>query len=196
MNVAILKYNAGNIYSVVNAVRRIGLEPIVTSDPEKLYNATHVIFPGQGEAGTTMRYLQSKGLDTVIKSLTSPVLGICIGMQLMCRFSEENSTKCLGIFDIDVKRFIPTSQTFKIPQMGWNEIYDLNSPLFNGIKENSFTYFIHSFYAPICHETISKTDYILPYSSALHKNNFYATQFHPEKSGSVGELILKNFLSL
>ena len=196
MNVAILKYNAGNIYSVVNAVRRLGIEPDVTSDPELLLNSSHVIFPGQGEAGNTMLYLKAHGLDNVIKSLTQPVLGICIGMQLMCRFSEENSTDCLGIFDVNVKRFKPTSQIVKIPQMGWNEIYDLQSSLFKEIPEKSFTYFIHSYYVPLCKESISKTDYIIPYSSALKKDNFYATQFHPEKSGSVGELILKNFLSL
>lgn len=196
MNVAILKHNAGNIYSVVNAVRRIGIEPIVTSDPVMLQQATHVIIPGQGEAGNTMQYLKNNGLDTVIRSLTMPVLGICIGMQLMCRFSEENSTDCLGIFDVDVKKFIPSSHTFKIPQMGWNEITDLKSPLYKGVQEKSFVYFIHSFYVPLCDETISTTDYILPYSSGLHKDNFYATQFHPEKSGDVGELILKNFLSI
>lgn len=196
MDVAIIKYNAGNIFSVVNAIKRIGIEPKVTSDPHLISSASHVIFPGQGEAGMTMSYLRSQGLDTVIRSLRQPVLGICIGMQLMCRHSEEDSTDCLGIFDVDVKRFTPMTHQQKVPQMGWNDIHTLKSPLFKQIAEHSYTYFIHSYYVPTCKETISTTDYIIPYSSALNKDNFYATQFHPEKSGKIGEQIIRNFLEL
>ena len=194
--VTIIKYNAGNILSVVNAFKRLGISPTVSDDPETILGSSHVVFPGQGEARTTMSYLQSRGIDKVILSLRQPVLGICIGMQLMCRHSEEESTDCLGIFDIDVKRFIPQSQEEKVPQMGWNSLEKLESPLFRGIDENSYAYFIHSYYVPLCDHTISTTDYIHPYSSALHKDNYYATQFHPEKSGKIGEQILKNFLAL
>ncbi len=194
MDVAIVKYNAGNIFSVVNAFKRLGIEPILTSDPAVLQRASHVVFPGQGEAGNTMSYLRSTGLDKVIKSLQQPFLGICIGMQLMCRHSEENDTDCLGIFDVDVKRFNPSVHSEKVPQMGWNSLHQLQSTLFNDIKEGDYTYFIHSFYVPKCDFTIATTDYIIPYSSALKKDNYYATQFHPEKSGKIGEQILKNFL--
>ena len=196
MEVAIVKYNAGNICSVVNAFKRLGIEPVVTDNPLTIRNATHVVFPGQGEAGTTMDFLRKKGLDQVIKSLRQPVLGICIGMQLMCRHSEEDDTNCLGIFDVDVCRFTPQNHEEKVPQMGWNDIYDLQTNLFNNLPNNSYTYFIHSYYVPLCSNTISKTQYILPYSSALNKDNFYATQFHPEKSGKIGEQIIKNFLEL
>ena len=196
MKVAIVKYNAGNIGSVENAVRRLGIEPVVTDDAELIGSADRVIFPGQGEARSTMAYLKAHGLDQVIVGLKQPVLGICIGMQLLCRHSEEYDTDCLGVFDVDVKRFVPKVHEDKVPQMGWNTIEDTKSPLFKGFGEREFVYFIHSFYVPTCDRTIATTNYIQPYSSALHKGNFYATQFHPEKSGMVGERILKNFMEL
>ena len=197
MEVAIVKYNAGNIYSVIHALKRLGITPTLTDDAELLTKADRVLFPGQGEASTAMAYLREHGLDKVICDLRQPVMGICIGQQLMCRHSEEGNTDCLGIFPLDVKRFQPTQHTDKVPQMGWNSIYDLRSPLFSGVENGEFIYNIHSFYVPHDKDyTIATCDYILPYSAALHKDNFYATQFHPEKSGSVGERILKNFLEL
>ena len=196
MNVAIVKYNAGNIGSVENAVRRLGLEPMVTDNPELIQSADRVIFPGQGEAHSTMAYLKAHRLDELIVNLKQPVLGICIGMQLLCRHSEEQDTDCLGVFDVDVKRFIPQAHEDKVPQMGWNTVEDVKSPLFEGFEKPEFVYFIHSFYVPTCDWTIATTNYIQPYSSALHKDNFYATQFHPEKSGKVGERILENFIQL
>lgn len=196
MNVAIVKYNAGNIGSVENAVKRLGIEPVVTDNVELIQAADRVIFPGQGEARSTMNYLKAHRLDEVIVGLKQPVLGICIGMQLLCRHSEEQDTDCLGVFDVDVKRFMPQRHEEKVPQMGWNTIEDVKSELFAGFERPEFVYFIHSFYVPTCDWTIATTDYIQPYSSALHKGNFYATQFHPEKSGKVGELILKNFIAL
>ena len=196
MNVAIIKYNAGNIGSVENAVRRLGIEPILTDDSDIIRKADRVIFPGQGEASSTMEYLKAHGLDRVIVGLKQPVLGICIGMQLLCRHSEEYDTDCLGVFDVDVKRFQPQVHEDKVPQMGWNTIEEVKSPLFKGFDKPEFVYFIHSFYVPTCDWTIATTNYIQPYSSALHKGNFYATQFHPEKSGAVGERILKNFIEL
>ena len=196
MNVAIVKYNAGNIGSVENAVRRLGLEPMVTDNPELIQSADRVIFPGQGEAHSTMAYLKAHRLDEVIVGLKQPVLGICIGMQLLCRHSEEQDTDCLGVFDVEVKRFIPQAHEDKVPQMGWNTVEDVKSPLFAGFEKPEFVYFIHSFYVPTCDWTIATTNYIQPYSSALHKDNFYASQFHPEKSGKVGERILKNFIEL
>jgi glutamine amidotransferase len=196
MNVAIVKYNAGNIGSVENAVRRMGIEPMVTDDVEKIQGADRVIFPGQGEAHSTMAYLKAHRLDEVIVGLKQPVLGICIGMQLLCRHSEEQNTDCLGVFDVDVKRFVPQRHEDKVPQMGWNTIEQTKSELFKGFEKPEFVYFIHSFYVPTCEWTIATTDYIQPYSSALHKDNFYATQFHPEKSGSVGERILTNFITM
>ena len=196
MRVAIVKYNAGNICSVKNALTRCGIEPLLTDDPELLMKADKVIFPGQGEAQSTMQYLREHKLDEVIKSLQQPVLGICIGMQLMCQHSEEQDTDCLGIFDTNVLRFRPTKSEEKVPQMGWNTINNTTSELFKGFDKPEFVYFVHSFYVPTCEHTIATTDYILPYSAALHKDNFYATQFHPEKSGPVGERILKNFLEL
>ncbi len=196
MNVAIIKYNAGNIGSVENAVKRLGIEPIVTDNVELIQSADRVIFPGQGEARSTMNYLKAHRLDEVIVNLKQPVLGICIGMQLLCRYSEEQDTDCLGVFDVDVKRFIPQCHEEKVPQMGWNTIEDVKSGLFSGFERPEFVYFIHSFYVPTCDWTIATTNYIQPYSSALHKDNFYATQFHPEKSGRVGERILKNFIEI
>ena len=197
MDVAIVKYNAGNIYSVVHALKRLGIDPILTDDAELLAKADRVLFPGQGEASNAMAYLKEHNLDQVIKDLRQPVLGICIGQQLMCRHSEEGNTDCLGIFPLDVKRFVPKVHEDKVPQMGWNSIHNLSTPLFQGINEYEYIYNVHSFYVPY-HEdyTIATCDYILPYSAALHNDNFYATQFHPEKSGSVGERILKNFLNL
>lgn len=195
MQVAVVKYNAGNIYSVMNALKRLGVEPLLTDDAQQLRQADRVLFPGQGEASGAMAYLREHGLDQVIRSLTQPVLGICIGQQLLCRHSEEGDVDCLGIFDAEVKRFSPTRHEDKVPCMGWNKIYDTKSELMTGI-EGQFVYFVHSFYVPSCPETIATADYIQPYSAALHKDNFYATQFHPEKSGSVGERIIRNFLEL
>lgn len=195
MQVAVVKYNAGNIYSVMNALKRLGVEPLLTDDAQQLRQADRVLFPGQGEASGAMAYLREHGLDQVIRSLIQPVLGICIGQQLLCRHSEEGDVDCLGIFDAEVKRFSPTRHEDKVPCMGWNRIYDTKSELMTGI-EGQFVYFVHSFYVPSCPETIATADYIQPYSAALHKDNFYATQFHPEKSGSVGERIIRNFLEL
>lgn len=194
MNVAIVKYNAGNIYSVVNAMRRLGIEPIITDDAEKLQSADRVLFPGQGNAKTTMAYLRSHRLDEIIRDLKQPVLGICVGQQLLCRHSEEGDTDCIGIFPIDVVRFRPKSHEEKVPAMGWNSLHQLSTPLMDGVAEGDFTYFVHSFYVPECQYTIATTHYIVPYSAALHRDNFWATQFHPEKSGKVGENILRNFL--
>lgn len=196
MNVAIIKYNAGNIYSVDYALKRLGITPRITADAEELRAADKVIFPGVGEASTTMNYLREHGLDEVIRSLRQPVLGICLGMQLLCRASEEGDTECLGIFDTEVKRFVARKHEDKIPHMGWNTITEVQDGLFTPAEEGQFVYFVHSFYVPLNPWTAATTDYILPFSAALHRDNFYATQFHPEKSGSVGERILKNFLTL
>lgn len=196
MNVAIIKYNAGNIFSVDYALKRIGVTPVITSDKEILLKADKVIFPGVGEAETTMKYLKEQNLDILIKDLRQPVLGICLGMQLMCRYSEEGNTECLGIFDTDVKRFCPERHIDKVPHMGWNTIENAVSPLFKGFDKDEYVYFVHSYYVPLNDFTAARTNYILPYSSALHKDNFYATQFHPEKSGKTGERILRNFLEL
>ncbi len=196
MKVAVVKYCAGNIYSVVHALQRMGVEPVLTDDAAQLRAADCVVFPGQGEAATAMRYLKERGLDEVIRSLTQPVLGICIGEQLMCSHSEEGDVDCLGIFDVPVVRFQPESRRDKVPHMGWNQLETLSTPLFNGLDDGEYVYFVHSYYVPVCDATIATTHYIAPFSAALHKDNFYATQFHPEKSGSVGERILKNFLSL
>ena len=197
MRVAIVKYNAGNVLSVVNALRRLGIEPQITDSAKELASADKVIFPGQGEASSTMAYLREHGLDRVIKSLRQPVLGICIGQQLLCKSSEEGGgTECPGVFDADVRLFRPARHEDKVPAMGWNALTGLKSRLFDGMAEGDYVYFVHSYYVPVCAETIATSEHILPYSAALGKDNFYATQFHPEKSGSVGERILKNFLSL
>ncbi|MBP7487278.1 MAG: imidazole glycerol phosphate synthase subunit HisH [Parabacteroides sp.] len=196
MNVAIVKYNAGNIYSVAHALKRLGINALVTADPNELAAADKVIFPGVGEAFTTMQYLRTHNLDKVICDLKQPVLGICLGMQLMCASSEEGNTDCLGIFDTSVKRFIPQRHEDKVPHMGWNTLSDLKSGLFSDQLADKFVYFVHSYYVPVNEHTIATTEYILPFSAAMHKDNFYATQFHPEKSGSVGEMILQNFLNL
>ena len=196
MEVAIIKYNAGNIYSVSYALKRLGIEATITANPELLHKADKVIFPGVGEAQTTMEYLKEHKLDSIIKDLKQPVLGICLGMQLMCRYSEEGNADCLGIFDTDVKRFIPQKHEDKVPHMGWNTITNTKEGLFNKQLENQFVYFVHSFYVPVNEFTAATTDYIHPFSASLHKDNFYATQFHPEKSGQVGEVILNNFLNL
>ena len=196
MEVAIIKYNAGNIYSVDYALKRLGVSPVVTADKEMIQKADRVIFPGQGEATKTMEYLKKYRLDELIKGLKQPVLGICIGMQLMCKYSEEGNTECLGIFDTKVVKFQPQRHEDKVPHIGWNNLYNLKSALLPEQLENQFTYFVHSYYVPINEHTIATTDYIQPFSAALQKDNFYATQFHPEKSGKIGENILKNFLTL
>ena len=196
MTVAVVKYNAGNIYSVIHVLKRLGVEPILTDDATILHQADKVIFPGQGEASNAMKYLREHGLDKVIKSLTQPVLGICIGQQLMCNHSEEGDVDCLGIFDTNVRRFIPQRHEDKVPHMGWNDLTNIKSPLFKDIKEKDFVYFVHSFYVPVCQWTIAQSEYITPFSAAIQRDNFYATQFHPEKSGSVGQQIIKNFLDL
>jgi len=196
VEVTIIKYNAGNIYSVVHALRRIGIEAVVTDDKERIRAADKVIFPGVGEASSTMAYLREHKLDQLIVDLKQPTLGICIGLQLMCQHSEEGNAKCLGIFDTEVKKFISHNPFDKVPQMGWNTISDLKTSLFNPEMENHYVYYVHSFYAELCDQTIAMTDYLLPYSAALHRDNFYATQFHPEKSGDLGERILQNFIAI
>lgn len=200
MDLVIIKYNAGNIQSVLYALERIGVNALVTDDYEQIKSAGKVIFPGVGEASSAMRYLKEHKLDTVIKNLQQPVLGICLGMQLMCAYSEENDTTCLGIFDERVNLFSPPSGGagggIKVPQIGWNNIFNLKTKLFNGLPENSYCYFVHGYYAALGEHTIATANYIQPYSAALHRNNFYGAQFHPEKSAKAGEQILKNFLSL
>lgn len=197
MNIVIVKYNAGNIQSVQYALERIGATALVTDDHELIRSADKVIFPGVGEASTAMSYLKSRSLDTLIKELEQPVLGICLGMQLMCKHSEENDTECLGIFDEQVKLFQPQQDdNLKVPQIGWNTISDLSTVLFKEVPENSYCYFVHGYYAAKGAHTIATTDYVQPYSSALHRDNFYGVQFHPEKSAGVGEKILSNFLTL
>jgi glutamine amidotransferase len=194
MNVAIVKYNAGNIESVKNALNRLQVDSIVSDNAEVLRSADKVIFPGVGEASTAMEYLRERNLDKVIKSLTQPVLGICLGMQLLCDYSEENETKCLGLLPYKVKLF--ESEELKIPHMGWNTISDLKGELFENIKDNSYVYFVHSFYVEDGRETMATCDYSLKFSAAIQYKNFYAVQFHTEKSGEVGEKILGNFLRL
>ena len=204
MEVAIVKYNAGNIYSVVNALRRMGIEPLLTDDAEQLQKADRVFFPGQGHAAKAMEYLKARKLDEVIRDLKQPVFGICVGQQLLCKHSEEGDADCIGIFDAEVKRFLPKRHEDKVPCMGWNATHFvlndkrkmINDKLFEGLGEEAYVYFVHSYYVPVCKETIATADYILPYSASMHKDNFYTCQFHPEKSGKVGEKILENFLNL
>ena len=193
MKIAIIKYNAGNIHSVRLALQREGIEPLVTDDADQIRKADKVIFPGVGEASTAMDYLKQKGLDQIITHLTQPFLGICLGLQLMCAHSEENDTECLGVFDNQIKKFPPKD---KVPHMGWNTISNLSNGLFKGIENGSYVYFVHSFYAELSDTMIAQTEYILPFASALQKDNYYAVQFHPEKSGKVGAQILRNFLDL
>ena len=205
MNVAIVKYNAGNIYSVVNALRRMGIDPLLTDDAELLQKADCVLFPGQGEARGAMEYLKARRLDEVIRNLKQPVFGICVGQQLLCKHSEEGDVDCIGIFDAEVKRFQPVKHEDKVPCMGWNDLKikderlkskDGICPLMDGLGEHPYVYFVHSYYVPVCDDTIAIADYILPYSASMHKNSFYTCQFHPEKSGKVGERILENFLNI
>ena len=196
MKVVIIKYNAGNIFSVYCALKRVGVDAIITDDKDIIRSADKVIFPGVGEAASTMKYLKEQGLDEVIKNLKQPVLGICIGMQLMCSHSEEGNVDCLGIFDAKVKRFVPQCHADKVPHMGWNSISEIDNSVFNCNVNNEFVYFVHSYYVPLCNETVGSCDYIQPFSAVLKKDNFYATQFHIEKSGSIGEMILKGFLDL
>lgn len=193
MKIVIINYGAGNIQSIMFAIERLGFHAILSNNPDEIKAADKVIFPGVGEASYAMKMLQESGLDTLIPTLKQPVLGICLGMQLMCNKSEEGNTKGLGIFDVDVIKF--TSKV-KVPQMGWNQIYNLKSDLFKGINENEYMYLVHSYYAPDCAESIATTNYEVEYASALENGNFYGTQFHPEKSGDIGEQILGNFLKL
>jgi glutamine amidotransferase len=193
LKVAVIKYNAGNVHSVRLAMQRIGVEPVITDDPDFITNADRVIFPGVGEASTAMQFLNQKGLSSIIVNLKQPVLGICLGLQLMCEYSEENDTKCLGIFNSVVKKFPPGN---KVPHMGWNSIEELKGELFKKVSENSYVYFVHSYYAERNKYSASETEYILPFASSLKKDNFYAVQFHPEKSGDIGSQILRNFLEI
>jgi glutamine amidotransferase len=194
MEIVIIKYNAGNIRSVLFALERLGFNAVVTDDPSLIRKADKVIFPGVGEASSAMSYLQKHGLDHVILSLKQPVLGICLGMQLLCDFSEENQTGCLGIIKQHIKQFPQLG--LKIPQIGWNDIYGLKGPLFNQVPDHSYVYFVHGYYAPLSEYTLASVQYMIQYSAALQKDNFFAVQFHPEKSGDVGQQILTNFLSL
>lgn len=194
MNLAIIKYNAGNIQSVINALERLGVNGEVTDDPEKIRSADKVIFPGVGEASSAMRSLQENNLDKLIKDLRQPVLGICVGMQLLCEHSEENNTTCLDIVPVKVKRFPAGYKNYKVPQVGWNTIYNFTSELFKGVPENSYIYNVHSYYAVDSEYTIAKCEYTVEYAAAIRKENFYGVQFHTEKSASVGDQILLNFL--
>ncbi|HEY2650036.1 MAG TPA: imidazole glycerol phosphate synthase subunit HisH [Puia sp.] len=197
MKIVIIKYNAGNIRSVLFALERIGAEALVTDEPDLICNADKIIFPGVGEASSAMNYLRDRKLDLLIRDLRQPVLGVCLGMQLLCAHSDENQTRCIGIFNETVKKFSDTTdQHLKVPQVGWNNIYELKSGLFAGVPQNSYTYFVHGYYVGLGETTIAKTDYIQPYSSALQRKNFFGVQFHPEKSSFAGERILKNFLQL
>ena len=196
MKVVIVKYNAGNIRSVDFALKRLGVEAQITDNATEIRNADKVIFPGVGEAHSTMSFLRQTGMDQLLVSLRQPFLGICLGMQLMCRHSEEGDVDCLGMFDEEVKLFVPKLHTDKVPHMGWNQLENINGRLFKGVKQGEFVYFVHSYYVPVCDFTAASTQYIVPFSAALEKDNFFATQFHPEKSGAVGETILKNFLDL
>lgn len=204
MKVSIVKYNAGNIFSVINALNRLGIEPLWTDDADEIRSSDRVIFPGQGEASNAMAYLREHNLDRLIADLKQPVLGICIGQQLLCQHSEEGDVDCIGVFPVNVRRFQPTMHEQKVPAMGWNALCDIidpktnapKSPLFRGLTEQDYVYFVHSYYCELCDYTAAKANYILPYSASLQKENFFATQFHPEKSGKVGETIIRNFLDL
>jgi glutamine amidotransferase len=193
MSVVIVNYNAGNVQSVTYALQRLGVEPILSADPDIIRSADKVIFPGVGEASTAMNFLRKQGLDQVIKSLKQPVFGVCLGLQLMCKHSEENDADCLGIFDVQVRKFEPK---LKVPQMGWNNLENMNSPLFADLPEEPYVYYVHSYYAELSEYTVAETEYVNRFSAALQKDNFYALQAHPEKSGKVGEQILSNFLKL
>ena len=191
MKIVIINYGAGNIQSIMFAIERLGFKAILSNNPREILEADKVIFPGVGEASSAMNKLIASGLDKLIPQLKQPVLGICLGMQLLCNSTEEGETKGLGIFDVDVIKFTPK---VKVPQIGWNTIYKMKSSLFKGIVKNEYMYLVHSFYAPLCKQTIATTNYEVEYSSALQKDNFYGVQFHPEKSGDLGEQILNNFL--
>lgn len=195
-NIIIVNYNGGNVHSVENALMRLGVRATVSDDPDVILSADKVIFPGVGEASSAMKYLKERELDTVLKNVTQPFLGICLGQQLMCSHSEEGDVECLGIFDAQVKKFRTNDSQFKIPQMGWNSIYHLQGDLFEGIPEYSFVYFVHSYYVQIVEETVGTCEYILPFSAALQKDNYYSCQFHPEKSADIGSRLLKNFVNL
>jgi glutamine amidotransferase len=197
MKVVVIKYNAGNIQSVRFALNRLGIEPIVSDNIIEINSADKIIFPGVGEASSAMNYLKDKKLDITIQHLKQPVLGICLGMQLLCKHSEEGNTDCIGIFDASIKKFqFENNSELKVPQIGWNKIFNLKSELFNGIKEKDYMYFVHGYYANLCSDTIAVTDYGINYSSALNKNNFYGAQFHPEKSADDGQKLLENFIKL
>jgi glutamine amidotransferase len=199
MKIVIIKYNAGNIRSVDFALQRLGISAMITADPDQIRSADRVIFPGVGEASTTMSYLKHHKLDALICDLRQPVLGVCLGLQLMCSYSQENDTACLGIFSEKVMKFVPQPDeltSFKVPHMGWNSISDLKMSLFNHITEDDYFYFVHSYYAAIGEDTTATCNYLIPFSAALQRDNFYATQFHPEKSGKTGAKILENFINL
>ncbi len=197
MKVAVIKYNAGNVKSVLYALERLGVDAELTDDFETISKSDRVIFPGQGEASTAMRYLKEKNLNKLIPDLKQPFLGVCLGQQLLCAHSEENDTTCLGIFPVEVKRFIPeNSAEFKVPHVGWNNLINLKSPLLKGLDDTAFVYYVHSFYCELSEHTIATTHYIKDFAGLMHRDNFYAMQAHPEKSGMIGEQILRNFLAL
>jgi imidazole glycerol-phosphate synthase subunit HisH len=197
MKVAVIKYNAGNVQSVLYALERLGAEAVLTDNLEEIAKADKVIFPGQGEASTAMRYLKEKQLDKLIPNLTQHFFGVCLGQQLLCDYSEENDTTCLGVFPVKVKKFIPESYVdSKVPHVGWNNLSDLKTPLLEGLSDESFVYYVHSYYCELSDFTIAKTHYVLDFAGLMHKDNFYAMQAHPEKSGKVGERILENFLRI
>lgn len=197
MSIAVVRYNAGNVFSVMSSLKRLGAEAVITDNPDVLLSADKVIFPGVGEAKSAMDYLVNCGLDKVIRNISHPLLGICIGQQLLCRHSDEGNVDCLGIFDADVRRFTPSDIQYKVPHTGWNTLQVVNP---DGVMtpnlDGEWVYYVHSYYVPICSDTSAVTEYSQPFSAALHKDNFFATQFHPEKSGDVGEIVLKNFLDL